>query len=419
MACVRHFVENLIFKCFGKRHNGLNLSYTTKRRIKNKQKIRVCFSVVFDSVFPAESIFKQMQTDDFFEPFILVIPDTLRGEENMFYQLEKTYKTLSAKYKNVYMSYDYDAQDFIDWHDKMDMCFFANPYDYMTHKFYRVKYLKSIVPCLHIPYSYTGCFKYNCSIYKEHTYSMFTYVFVENQNNYKLIQQNQNSKVNNLYISGYPKMDALFQCKRIRNSDRPQIIISPHHTVKQWENGLNLSQFLRFADFYLTLPNKYPNIDFIFRPHPLLFVTLSQDDLWGKDKVQDYIDKISSFPNVTYQDSGDYFQTFVDSDAIINDSGSFLMESFYVPMPQCFLLKDAQQVDTEFTDFGKNVLNYVYTAFTAEDIEMFIQNVVLNKNDTMKDLRNKFAGKHVTINYPDATNSIIKMLKRTLKRAAK
>ena len=137
--------------------------------------------------------------------------------------------------------------------------------------------------------------------------------------------------------------------------------------------------------------------------------------MWGKEKLKKYLDRLTSFPNVVYQEGGDYFQTFVDSDAIINDSGSFMVESFYVSMPQCFLLKDENEINEEFTDFGRQVLGHVYKAYTEQDIDNFIKNVVLNKKDLMKQKRQDFAEKSIKTNYPNTTTTIITMIKNTIK----
>lgn len=414
---MRNLLQHIFGRFISKRNNAFSNCFKCYDRqikgLRKAKKIRVCFSVIYDSVFPAEAVFNTMMNDDYFEPFILVIPDTLRGEDNMFYQMKKTYETLSAKYKNVFMAYDENNDDFTDLHDKMDVCVFANPYDFMTKSIYSVKYLSQFALCVHIPYSYTGHLTYNTKIYASDEYSTFWRIFVENKDTYNLIKKYKKSKINNLRITGYPKMDALEQYKR--KNKQTQIIITPHHTIRNIPGNLNISQFLRFADYYLELPKKYPDVNFIFRPHPLLFVNLAKDDMWGKEKLKKYLDRLTSFPNVVYQEGGDYFQTFVDSDAIINDSGSFMVESFYVSMPQCFLLKDENEINEEFTDFGRQVLGHVYKAYTEQDIDNFIKNVVLNKKDLMKQKRQDFAEKSIKTNYPNTTTTIITMIKNTIK----
>ncbi|WP_297571187.1 hypothetical protein [Helicobacter sp. UBA3407] len=45
---------------------------------------------------------------------------------------------------------------------------------------------------------------------------------------------------------------------------------------------------------------KNTDIDFIFRPHPLLFAQLSKEDYWGETKIQVYFDKVCALNNVAY-----------------------------------------------------------------------------------------------------------------------
>mgnify|MGYP002624471044 CR=1 FL=1 len=386
-----------------------------RKKVKNGRKIRVCFSVVFDSVFPAENIFKNMQKDEMFEPFILVIPDVSRGEENMFYQMDKTYKTLSAKYSNVYNSYDYENKEFTDWSGKMDMCFFANPYDSMTNELYTTQYISKYCLILYICYYYFGKLKYDLSFLKNVLTDKFWKIFAENNNSSKLFKKYSCIKGKNIFVSGYSKMDGYANVRK-ETLNRKTIILSPHHTVKRIKGFLNISNFLRLSDFYLELPKKYQDIDFIFRPHPLLFVNLSKDDLWGKVKVKEYIDKINKIPNMIYQEGGDYFQTFVNSSALIHDCGSFMAEYLYTGKPQCFILENDQELKNEFLPFGRKILENCYTACTEKEIIEFIDRTALNDNDTMKVKRDRFAQKEIMINYPNATDIIIKNIKSSLEK---
>ncbi|MCX2717880.1 hypothetical protein OQH61_09055, partial [Helicobacter sp. MIT 21-1697] len=66
-----------------------NRKYNKKYRsiiqsISRRNPIRVAFLVKYDSMFPAQKIFELMLEDSVFEPFIIVMPDTHRGEEHCF-----------------------------------------------------------------------------------------------------------------------------------------------------------------------------------------------------------------------------------------------------------------------------------------------------------------------------------------------
>ncbi|TLD82017.1 hypothetical protein LS68_003140 [Helicobacter sp. MIT 05-5293] len=252
-----------------------NIIQRIKSRSKQNKPIRVGFLIIYDSVWSYQNIYTRMLEDSAFEPFIIVVPDTSRGEENMYQQMAKTTQTFSS-YSNVLQSYDADKKTFIDFSNKLDIAFFASPYDSMTHTFYTIAHLSKSTLTIHAPYSYTGGLKYNLNIYASQEYSLLWKIYVENPSTYALIKQHQKAKdINNLSIVGYPKMDALYATLEnlAQKQKRKKIIIAPHHTVLK-ESPLHISNFLRLSEFFLQLPRLYPQIDFIFRPHPLLFLTI-------------------------------------------------------------------------------------------------------------------------------------------------
>lgn len=382
-----------------------------KRKIKLNEKVKVGFLCIFDSVFQYDTLFEEMMKSDVFDPYIVVIPDVIRGEEHKFSELKKTYSTFKDKYENVLSSYDSRENKFIDISKEYEIVFFCNPYDVMTHKYYTIEYLKDYTLCAYESYYYFGKFKYDLKFLKIVSLNFLWKIFVENENSKKLFL-NKNKKFN-IEVSGYSKMDRIRQLTSnfsAPKNKRKLIIISPHHTVRRIKNHLNLSTFLRYYNFYLELPRKFPEIDFIFRPHPLLFSVLEQSKIWNTEQIAQYISKIDSIPNMKYQDGGEYFETFVESDALIHDCGSFLAEYLYTDKPQCFLLENQEEIDNEFLPFGKELLEVSYKAYNEKEIMNFINNVVINKNDIMKKKRLSFSDKYVKINYGVATKSIIETI---------
>ena len=81
----------------------------------------------------------------------------------------------------------------------------------------------------------------------------------------------------------------------------------------------------------------------------MMFVVLAREDMWGKEKVEEYIEKINAIPNMEYQEGGEYFETFAKSSALIHDCGSFMAEYLYTKNPQCFTLESKKVIDREFS----------------------------------------------------------------------
>jgi CDP-glycerol glycerophosphotransferase (TagB/SpsB family) len=165
----------------------------------------------------------------------------------------------------------------------------------------------------------------------------------------------------------------------------------------------------------IQLPLLYPDVNFVFRPHPLLLTTLCENEFWGKQKTNDYLLKLKSFSNVAYSDSGSYFDLFANSDAIIHDCGSFLAEYLLTEHPACYMLRNVEQIEEMLGDTGKKCLKNCYQAFAENDILNFIDNVVINGNDTMKNERIRFVNEELKINYPNVGKFILEYLEGSLR----
>jgi hypothetical protein len=386
---------------------------TKKEKVNSGMKISIAFFVMYDSSFPSQPLYEAMLKNDIFTPFIVVIPDIARGNENMFYQMEKTYNSLSKKFGNIYKSYDEKLKLFIDFSDKMDLMCSENPYDTMTYKYYSIEYLKNKdILLFYINYFYAGRTKYEYSVVQLPSYNYMWKIFFESEKSMEILGKKQPVKGKNFVLSGYCKMDELAE-QKLSPRNRKKIIIAPHHTVRQTK-VINLSQFLQYSNFFIELPKIYSDIDFVFRPHPLLFVTLKNTDLWGKEKTEQYLESLLSSPNISYSEGGDYFDLFINSDAMIHDCGSFLAEYLYTDHPQCYLLKNENEIGQEFTSFGKEILEHVYKSFSKQDILNFIDTVVIKENDSMGKYRKDYANKYIKINYPNASQRIIQYLKEEL-----
>ncbi|MCX2717951.1 hypothetical protein OQH61_09420, partial [Helicobacter sp. MIT 21-1697] len=207
-------------------------------------------------------------------------------------EMAKTYQSLCESYSahtdKILHSYDEVQKDFIDFSSALDITYFDNPYDSMTHFFYSIFYLSQHALSIYIPYGYTGYLNYTLGVYATLEYSLLWNIYVENQNNYDLIKSHQLADVKNLNLIGFPKLDTLAKFlaqtptqEQQTKRERKQILIAPHHTLTLENFPLYLSNFVRLSEFFLKLPTLYPQIDFIFRPHPLLFIHLIKYEIYG------------------------------------------------------------------------------------------------------------------------------------------
>lgn len=387
--------------------------FNLKRKLKKtNNKIKVAFLVVFDSVFPASPLFELMLKDEMFEPYILVIPDVARGLEHQNYQLQKTYDTLKNKYGESLVKNSYVNNKFKDYSKECDIASFANPYDHMTHNFYTIRHyiIKGALP-FYINYGTMPDLYGRDYVINLDSLNACWKVFVDTKDNLDDVKKYTFTKGKNAVLTGYCKMDSLVKIEK-KNLERKKIIIAPHHTVENPK--FPLSNFLQYSDFFLELPKKYPDIDFVFRPHPLLFVNLLNQGIWSQEKIDEYLKIMTSCSNVEYQEGGGYFETFVNSSAIIHDCSSFLMEYLYTGHPACYMLKDKSLINEIFAPIGQKCLENYYLACSEKDIKEFIDKIVISENDLMKENRINFAKNELMINYPNVAKFIIEDIKKDL-----
>lgn len=381
-----------------------------KSRLDNDQRVRVGFGVVFDSVFPMASVCRLMQDDDMFDPFIFPIPYASKGKETERSQYLLTLDSLKKGFPEIRIVNPYDERSdaYRDLSDECDMYCTTNPYDPLTLPQFGIKFFWN----RHIPVFYSN---YGINIARSHqnfmetnpVYGLFWRIYADNEWCLKSLESNPSSP--QVVLSGCPKMDMLAS-QEICARDRKRIIIGMHHSIMPGLCSINFGTFLDYADFYHELPRRYPQIDFVFRPHPILFSNLAREDIWGAEKAEGYWKSLESQPNAELQRSGEFYGTFASSDALIHDCGAFTAEYLYVGKPCCKVMPASVDIDAEYGDFGKVCLDLHYHAFKESDIISFIDQVVLQEKDPLKEKRAK-AHEKIAVNYPDASEFIVKDIK--------
>lgn len=384
-----------------------------KARVAVGERIRVTFLVSSAAMFPSRPLFQQMAADPLFAPRVVVVP----GIRAVVDDLEATCEALQSALPTAEVLSSKGDDPVLPWRDvsvDSDIVVYNSPYA-ASHFFYnpRFAYGRDFLP-IHVNYGYYR------SVYDRHVMGMDTYAYFWKalfENEDVLAEYRHCSIIGgtNGLLTGYCKMDALAGLRRRGPVDRPCVLIAPHHSVEGGMNRvLGLSNFVRFAPLFLTLPDRYPGLDFIFRPHPALFTVLARETLWGCERTAAWQAAFSAHANTRWSDDGDALQDFVDSDAIIQDCGSFLVEYFYTGRPCCYLLKSPKDIRRKFTSFGQDCLAHCHLAYDEAAILRFIDEVVVAGHDPLAGAREQFRRERVMINYPHASAVALDFIKREL-----
>ena len=203
----------------------------------------------------------------------------------------------------------------------------------------------------------------------------------------------------NIEVVGYPNADHFLRggfddVWKPQNRTKKRVIWAPHFTIKP--GYVSQSNFLWMADFMLSVAKKYSDkIQFVFKPHPLLFSELCKHAKWGEEKTKQYYDEWQSGEN-TQLESGTFIDLFMTSDAMIHDSGSFCVEYHYSGNPVMYVARNFEEQVAEKGEFGQLAMRQHYVGKDEEDIIRFIEKTVLHGDDPKKDARKRFLEQYLT-----------------------
>lgn len=380
-------------------------------RIKNRgdRPLRFASYVVFDSTFGASGLMKLMLSDlQHYSPKIVICPDVVRGEDHLKEQYKKTKNFFINKYGAEYVVDGYDEQTgvFLDVSEQFDMIYCANPYDAMVNKVHGVQYLssKNVLP-IFINYGYSISRWHFTCVEQSLELSLFYKYFADTTYTLKEIKKYNLNRGRHVFLSGYSKMDELSKYPSKQNN-KIKILLAPHHTIKGMNEAFQLSNFLTYYELIKRLPDIYTDVDFVFRPHPLLFVNLVNKKIWSQKQVDDYINDIKR-KGVIYSIGGDYISLFSECDAIIHDCGSYMVEWLYTDKPCCFVVEDEKKLKNQLCLLGNKAIGFHVLAHNESEILDFINKV---KNRSYTKFANDEVKRNIMINYPHVSDYILSNL---------
>ena len=380
-----------------------------EKQLKNRgdRPVRFACYLMYAADFGESEIFSLMTQNKDFAPKIVVIPDVARGKEHMLKIYHETKEYVFNKFRPEYVldGYDEKTDTYYDYSDDFDIIAMNCPYGEMAHKYHKIEYLcqKNVLLTYGL-YAFLSLNYHAKHIFPRLEFSLLWKCFLDTDFSLADCKKTSIYHGKNAMVIGYSKMDALAKCEK-KERTRKRIIISPHHTINH--PSLPLSNFMAYHNLILELPDIFPDVDFIFRPHPLLFTNLINMGFWTEEKVNEYIKKLED-KGVLYSHGGDYFDLFLNSDAIIHDCGSYITEWLFTGKPCCFVAKD-DSIFSFFAPLGLECIKHYTVAYTREQIIQFIENVISGKN-TKSYMDDEVLKEMVFKNYPNTSQKIVDYL---------
>lgn len=350
-----------------------------KRRVAAGKKVRVAF--LLDSIvsFPAINVYKEMLNETIFEPFIIF--STIiepKGDKKIFENYISELKTLwECENFTVIPAYDKNMNFNPFEKFKIDIIFASNYYIENQSRFISSTYLNCNYLVCMINYGFNVANNYEYHYNNRNINTAWKY-FVESYVEYEELKRYSMHFGLNAVLTGSPRLDDFHKplkndClpKKIDNQ-RPIVIYAPHWSINNPIRHLAWATFDIYHEYFFKLMENNPDINFVFKPHPSLFLRLSELNLMTHEQFSNFCEKWNSMPNGLYFSDENFIDLFRRSDLLITDSGSFIF--YWLPTKKpCMYLVNPQIGKENFlmgyTTLARRILEAYYHCYDLEDIE--------------------------------------------------
>lgn len=211
----------------------------------------------------------------------------------------------------------------------------------------------------------------------------------------RICEQVMSNAAANVVVTGSPAVDSFLadsaehtpSAWKACSPGLKKIIWAPHWSVAG-DSWFKTATFLEVAEDMLRLAEQYADrVQWAFKPHPLLRDTLYRLPGWGRERTDAYYERWASMPN-TQLETGGYGALFKQSDAMVHDSGSFIMEYLLVDKPCMYLL--AKDAFSGFNQDTRQALDCYRMGSSAADVERFVLDLLENRPDAMALRRSRY-----------------------------
>lgn len=365
---------------------------------KGKSKLTVAFFLQSSSIWKFDTLYRLFEKSAQFDPIVVISPYNVHlfyDKQECFRVMRETFSFAQTQGYNTICAYDFDNKKWLDVKKTInpDIVFFSKPYKDTLPNYHLYHFTDKLT--LYTPYGFLCIDNYRTN-YNLPFNNLLWKLLVETEFQKGFAEQYSLCKGDNAVVVGALATEKLidpnFHPKDVwkpQSHPKKRIIWAPHHTV---DYLFNFSNFLVYCDLMLELAKKYEDkVQFAFKPHPVLKFKLI--NLWGKEKTEAYYKKWEELDNAQLE-QGYYMDLFKTSDALIHDCASFTAEYLYTKKPTLFMLRDPQ-VLSHWNPFGKKCFDVHYHAENMEQIEDFINHVVLEGDDTMREVRESFCNEYL------------------------
>lgn len=213
--------------------------------------------------------------------------------------------------------------------------------------------------------------------------NLVDYVFVDSFSTKDIYKKYYNFPEKRVIVSGYQTYKSIRDKLELGdNKHKVQTVLwLPRWFLSFWGRDLHEggSTFLNYHYFFYNYALANPNINFIIRPHILLYTdSIKQNHLSAEDLDKIFV-RFQSLPNITISkhENRPLVDDVLASDVVISDGSSALAEVVVADKPIIYL---SNGMNNEFNsnDLSKALSKYIYFAYNPNDIVRHLEYIEQN-----------------------------------------
>ena len=367
--------------------------------VSSRGRCRVVFIAMNRVMWRYQHLLELIDGDDRFEVKVVLSPCLNLSVEQQHTDMEGLRKYFKEKGVE-FVDYDFEATPYDFGTDfDPDLVFYPQPYEHLLVPAHDCLSHYNRLLCYY-PYAYmTGKGKF---FYDFHFHNLAWRLYYSNDTILEEARKTAWNHGRNVRIVGYPNADDFFKpefrqvWKRIdEGRERKRLIWAPHFSLGDTFGLVGHGGFIWMSFFMLDLAQRYKeHLQIAFKPHPRLLSELYKHPDWGKERADAYYRQWAEMEN-TQLETGDHVDLFMTSDAMVHDSGSFVVEYMFTHKPVMYAMRNLDRYLASQTEFSREAIGLHYHGANEREVMDFIDFTVLGGEDPLAEKREGFYNRYL------------------------
>jgi len=364
------------------------------KKIPADRPIRVCFLQQDPNCWnKSKALYDLLKADDRFAVSLLCVPDPFDPDTASTYRFfaENGYDAIDARVGDgPWQAMENQGQWFDLTSLQPDYVFYQQPYDAYLPKAYQSRRVAKYAKICITPYGFAltkellVCSEYD--FYKR-VYCVYSVSQAEQVFNARRFAPSHRLGIRHSKYLGTLVLSDLFSHKAetspswVFSKNDFRAIWTPRWTTDPKIGGSN---FFRYKDFLPNYAKENPQVDILFRPHPMAFSNFIRNGQMTQQEVDAYVGQIEAGANTALDREKGYDATFWQSSVLITDVSAIIIEYFVTGKPIIFC--EAEERTCTYLEFFQKILSVCYVARDEGDVRRYLHQLRTG-DDPLQDAR--------------------------------